>query len=138
MITFLRILLLWFICATAAAAQTCPVRILDVQAAPASADDGKPDEQAWETVTLPNNWSLDHPTAHGSIWYRVDWQADCTPTTDLALLLPSIIMAGEVFINDHFLWADTHLSEPLSRSWNMPRYWHIPGAWLNEDGKNTL
>ncbi|KAG1435600.1 hypothetical protein G6F57_021052 [Rhizopus arrhizus] len=46
-------------------------------------------------------------------------------------------MAGEVFINDERIWRDAHLTEPLSRSWNLPRYWRLPEALLR-DGVNTL
>ncbi|WP_353191431.1 ATP-binding protein [Pandoraea pnomenusa] len=115
-------------------------RILTVQAAEATADGGRPGEAAWEAVTLPDSWERRHPDfAGGSLWYRIDWQWDCptSASTPVALLSQSIVMAGEIFVNDHLLWRDERLSEPLSRSWNMPRIWQLPGASLHE-GTNTL
>lgn len=46
-------------------------------------------------------------------------------------------MAGQIYINQHWLWQDQSLVEPLSRSWNMPRYWNLPTAVL-QTGQNTL
>ena len=46
-------------------------------------------------------------------------------------------MAGQVFINDDLLWQDQSLVEPLSRSWNMPRYWSLPSSILKQ-GENIL
>ncbi|GKT26200.1 ATP-binding protein [Acidovorax sp. SUPP3334] len=46
-------------------------------------------------------------------------------------------MAGEVSINDDLLWRDASLAEPLSRSWNMPRWWLLPESALH-DGTNTV
>ena len=37
-----------------------------------------------------------------------------------------MVMAGEVYANRDPLWRDNSLSEPLSRSWNMPQYWLLP------------
>ena len=46
-------------------------------------------------------------------------------------------MAGEVYANDDLLWRDASQSEPLSRSWNMPRYWRLPESAMR-DGVNTI
>ncbi|CAG9271241.1 Histidine kinase [Paraburkholderia unamae] len=141
---------LWLCTATAwaqAQAQTtpatCTVQILAVHAAEATADGGKPAPSQWQPVTLPDEWSRRHPDfGGGSLWYRIDWQRRCPasaagPVAPVALLSQSIVMAGEIFVNDHFLWRDKHLSEPLSRSWNKPRTWLLPDVWLH-DGTNTL
>ena len=54
-----------------------------------------------------------------------------------ALAVESIVMAGEIHLNDDLLWRDASLVEPLSRSWNMPRYWRLPQSSVR-DGLNTL
>ncbi len=46
-------------------------------------------------------------------------------------------MAGQIYINDDLLWQDQSLVEPLSRSWNMPRYWNIPASALQQ-GENII
>lgn len=114
----------------------CAVQILNVKAAASSVDGKKPDDPTqWEAVELPNDWNWHHSEQAESVWYRIEWRKDCRASTDepVALLIRSIIIAGEVYINDHFLWRDEQLVEPLSRSWNTPRYWVLPDAWLNDD-----
>jgi signal transduction histidine kinase len=127
--------LLWLCVASSASAQTsapeCLAQILGIHASA--------DAQAWEAVTLPDNWSRRHPDFAGdSVWYRIDWQRGCADSNaPVALLVQGISTAGEVFVNDHFLWRDENLTEPLSLSWGMPRYWALPDAWLH-DGVSTI
>ncbi|VGO07924.1 Probable two-component sensor, near polyamine transporter [plant metagenome] len=113
----------------------CQATILSVHTA-ADIPEGRRAITAWQSVTLPDDWSRRGRHPGGSVWYRIDWQRAC-PSEPVALVLQSIVLAGEVFINDTPLWQDAHLSEPLSRSWNTPRYWLLPDAWL-EPGVNTL
>ncbi len=117
----------------------CFTEILDIKAADATADGGRPEAGQWEHVTLPDDWNWRHTQAADSVWYRLDWQQTCSDTErqPVALLLRSIITAGEVYVNDHYLWGDEQLVEPLSRSWNMPRYWLLHEGWTHE-GLNTL
>lgn len=117
----------------------CTVRVLNVHSAQGDADGVRPDASQWQRVTLPDDWSARWPGYSGTAWYRVDWQRDCAhaETRDVALTLESVVMAGEVYVNDSVIWRDAQLTEPLSRSWNMPRYWRLPEAILKE-GVNTL
>ena len=69
------------------------------------------------------------------MWYRLDWQAGCADEA-LALNIDRMAMAGEVWLNDNLLWRDERLVEPLSRSWNLPRYWLLPSS-MQQDS-NTL
>jgi signal transduction histidine kinase len=138
-------LVLWAFAAPAwaqapASAADCTTRILAVHAGPAGADGVKPAAADWQAVSLPDEWNRRHPDfAGGSIWYRIDWRQDCPGAArePVALLLQSVVLAGEVFVNGRHLWSDTHLTEPLSRSWNMPRQWMLPENWLH-DGVNTI
>ena len=118
---------------------TCSVRIVDVKAAAATSDGGRAEVSQWEHVTLPDDWNWRHSHKADTVWYRIDWQRRCTADSKepVALLLRSVVMAGEVYVNDHHLWSDEQLTEPLSRSWNMPRYWLLQNSWLHED-INTL
>ena len=77
------------------------------------------------------------PGHTGKAWYRIDWRCDGASRAPAALALESIIMAGEVYANDDLLWRDASQSEPLSRSWNMPRYWRLPESAMR-DGVNTI
>lgn len=118
----------------------CTVQITDVYTA-RSAENGQrpPLSGQWKTVTLPHEWSWRLTDPVDDVWYRIEWRQDCVAGVQesVALLLRSIVMAGEVYINDHFLWRDKQLVEPLSRSFNMPRYWLLPDTWIKE-GTNTV
>jgi two-component system, NarL family, sensor histidine kinase UhpB len=106
-------------------AADCAPHIASVMAARDSGQ-GRPVD-GWQPVTLPDDWSLRWPGHDGSVWYRLQLQRPCAGTAPAsALVIHYLIMAGEVFINDSLLWRDRHLTEPLSRSWNSPRYWVLP------------
>ncbi len=117
----------------------CAVEIVGVYAGKADTQGGRPASSGWNAVSLPNDWSKHSPDQQDGIWYRIDWRQDCADpdATPVALLFESIVLAGEIFVNDHFLWGDRQLSEPLSRSWNMPRYWLLPDIWVMP-GVNTI
>ncbi len=116
-------------------AVACAPRIVSAQAA-RSADGARP-VQGWERVTLPDRWGRRWPGYSGTVWYRIDWErADCAPAA-LGLGIDGIGSAGEVFINEDLLWRDASLAEPLSRSWNVPRWWLLPASTLRA-GTNTV
>ncbi|MNR76092.1 Sensor histidine kinase ComP [compost metagenome] len=123
-------------------ASACSVQVLSIQSTQGDADGSRPVDAQWQAVTLPDNWMTRWPDYSGTAWYRIDWQRQCAEgkkenSSPVALALESIVMAGEVYINDSQIWRDKQLVEPLSRSWNMPRYWRLPETLLVE-GVNTL
>lgn len=121
------------------ATPNCPVHIVGIYAGKSDPKGGRPTPSEWKNVSLPNDWGKGGPSLQAGIWYKIDWRQDCaTPdTTPVALVFESIVLAGEIFVNDHFLWSDAQLSEPLPRSWNMPRYWLLPNVWV-APGVNTI
>jgi signal transduction histidine kinase len=113
------------------ASTDCVPRVLAVQAAPEGPVAGQRPGQGWETVSLPDVWARRWPAHDGAVWYRIDWQRGCDDgAAPVALGIDGMSMAGEVFINDDLLWRDASLVEPLSRSWNMPRWWLLPASSL--------
>ncbi|MDQ7968868.1 MAG: 7TM diverse intracellular signaling domain-containing protein [Oxalicibacterium faecigallinarum] len=114
---------------------SCNATVLSVHAAQGGDDGKRPLNPQWQAVTLPDNWVDRWPGYSGTVWYRIDWKANCdTASGDmLALLTHSIVMAGEIYVNDHLIWRDDSLTEPLSRSWNMPRYWRLSPSMLKDD-----
>lgn len=134
---------LWLWSLTAQATQatsSCPITIEGVYSAKAQATDTQPVNAHWEPVSLPDNWSKRWSDYTGTVWYRIDWQLNCSAQQDrppLALTINAINMAGMVYVNDNLIWQDTHLQEPLSRSWNMPRYWVMPLSALHP-GANQI
>lgn len=133
-------LALWLAPAWAQQAEpACTAQVLAVQVARGDADGNRPGPGQWQPAALPDDWSARWPGYGGTAWYRIDWQRHCPAAGagQVALALESVIMAGEVYVNDERIWSDPQLTEPLSRSWNMPRYWRIPQSLLR-DGVNTL
>ena len=111
-------------------ATACAPRIISVQAA--RAPHGARPTEGWVAVTLPDVWTRRWPGHDGTVWYRIDWQRGCARAAGpVALGIDGISVAGEVYINDELLWRDASLAEPLSRSWNVPRWWLLPESALH-------
>lgn len=121
-------------------AHDCTPRIVAVQAARVEAGSSvqaRPG-QGWVDVTLPEVWTSRWPQHSGSVWYRIDWEPGCAGEPEpVALGIDGISVAGEVFSNDDLLWRDASLVEPLSRSWNVPRWWLLPASGLHA-GVNSV
>jgi signal transduction histidine kinase len=127
--------------APAARAQACQPQVDGVSAVRANGLDtdgtGRP-TVGWTPVSLPDLWSQRWPAHDGTAWYRIDWHWPCTPPKEpLAIAIDYINMAGAVYVNDDLLWTDRSLAEPLSRSWNTPRYLVAPPSVLRP-GANTV
>ena len=84
-------------------------------------------------LILTDDWTRRWPDYSGVVWYRIQLHKDCSAASQepAALLVSSINMAGEVYLNDTLLWRDASLQDPLTRSWNTPRYWILPDAALH-------
>lgn len=116
------------------AAPSCVPRMLSVHAQPTTGE-GPPPADAfagdWTAVQLPDQWQRRWPAHSGAVWYRIDWQLDClSAEVPIALSIDRIVLAGAVYANQDLLWRDPHLQEPLSRSWNLPRYTLLPTSAL--------
>ena len=120
--------------AGAAAPQLTP--FTDVEVARSDRDDGRPPLSGWRTVSLPDDWSTRWPDFDGVVWYRLTWnQSDAQRPT--ALMLDYWTLAGAAYLNGSPIARDAHLTEPMSRSWNMPRRWLLSPPVLRE-GRNVL
>lgn len=94
----------------------------------------------WKTVDLPDNWSQHEPQYNGGVWYRILWKPDCSSGTlnqSFAFSIDYINSAGAVYFNRNVLWRDKNLVEPLSKSWNIPRYWVLTPSSLKA-GENEF
>lgn len=118
-----------------AVAGNCSAQITQVYAAKSNAAQAA-DIQYWQKISLPDNWNQRWPNHSGVVWYRIDWQPVCQNTDELnlAVYVESISMAGSVYVNQQLLWRDKNQQEPISRSWNQPRYFVLPP---NLDRKRT-
>lgn len=129
--------------------EQCVPRVLNVMAARADVGvlvdaSARRPAAGWVPVTLPDTWTLRWPGRGGEVWYRIDWDRGCgTGAAEAAALSPVALgidvmsMAGEVYSNADLLWRDASLVEPLSHSWNIPRWWLLPASSLHE-GVNTV
>lgn len=121
----------------------CQSDILKIEVAKATVADGDiQPKSGWITLQqLPDYWDKRWGDYSESAWYKITWKYGCPSTTQhkspITLVIENINMAGEIYLNDQFLWKDQSLTEPLSRSWLTPRYWILPSASLNS-GHNTL
>ncbi|WP_110973522.1 sensor histidine kinase [Pseudomonas huaxiensis] len=131
-LTLLLVLLPWL---SSLAQASCQATITRVMMAPERAVDGQRPREGWQPATLPDLWQRHWPGFTGPAWYRLDWQTDCRDEP-LALNIDHMVMAAEVWLNDDLLWRDESLVEPLSRSWNLPRYWLLPVS--RQQDSNTL
>ncbi|MGC3819443.1 ATP-binding protein [Acinetobacter sp. G11] len=118
----------------------CAVHIHSVDSVKTSSVSILP-KQGWESVDLPDQWNKRWPNYNGAAWYKIQWSWSCQNQARLAepiaFLIHYINSAGEVYLNGDLLWKDKHLQEPLSKSWNMPRYWILPISGLNS-GENEI
>ncbi|WP_374665644.1 sensor histidine kinase [Acinetobacter sp.] len=99
-------------------------------------------QKGWEAVSsLPDNWYKTWPNYSGGAWYKLKWNWSCKDNARLAepiaFSISYISTAGAIFLNGDVLWKDKHLHEPLSKSWNMPRFWAIPISGLKK-GENEI
>ncbi|WP_185267003.1 sensor histidine kinase [Halopseudomonas xiamenensis] len=126
-------LLLW---ALPLLGQACPQWITAMEAARELGDDGQRPAEGWEAVSLPDIWTKRWPEHSGSVWYRLDLDDACLRDQPVALSIAGLTLAGMLYVNDELLWRDSSLSEPLSRSWNIPRYWLLPTSTLRPEGNS--
>ncbi len=134
------------ICAQVIAAQSydinaqCRVDVTEV-AKVKTEDDSKIPTTGWESTQLPDNWSKSWSGYNGAAWYKIHWHLACQDqhsiTEPIAFSIDYINSAGATFLNGDLLWSDRHLQEPLSKSWNVPRYWIFPISSL-KSGNNEI
>lgn len=96
-----------------------------------------PPTDGWTPVTLPDSWAERWPGFDGVVWYRLTWKQPAQ-TAEAGLLLHYLNMAGEVSLNGATISRDAHLVEPLTRAWNVPRYWLLAPPLLRPGADNTL
>ncbi|WP_353235503.1 ATP-binding protein [Diaphorobacter ruginosibacter] len=100
-----------------------------------------PPAAGWSAVELPHVWPYEGDGGLRTGWYRIDWSSQCVSASGdpqlVAVGLANVSAAGALYSNGDLLWSDVSLVEPLSASWNMPRWWLLPRTTLHS-GVNTL
>ncbi|MET3493153.1 sensor histidine kinase [Variovorax boronicumulans] len=96
-----------------------------------------PPTDGWVPAALPDTWAERWPAFDGVVWYRLTWQQP-REVQEAGLLLHYLNMAGEVSLNGTAISRDRSLVEPLTRAWNVPRYWLLAPPLLRPGATNTL
>lgn len=121
--------------------EQCSVHINSISAVKTPSQTVLP-KQGWQLVQLPDKWTNHWKNYNGAAWYKIEWNWSCQNNAKLAepiaFSIDYINSAGAVFLNGDLLWKDQHLQEPLSKSWNMPRYWILPISGLKSDENEIL
>lgn len=97
-----------------------------------------PDDAAWRPVTLPDNWYVTHPDAHGGGWYRFELPLNSVPRRVHAIFLPR--GSGDVvraFINDNIVGSTFQQRDMRARLNQQAAYFSAPPAVFRE-GRNVL
>ncbi|WP_236903786.1 sensor histidine kinase [Comamonas serinivorans] len=98
--------------------------------------DTAPPATGWEAARTPDDWTRRWPGHDGVVWYRLRWDIEGAPQTQ-GLYIPFVMQAAVITVNGVELQRDDHLVEPLSRSWNRPRFVLLPAPVLHT-GRNEL
>lgn len=120
----------------------CQVQLNSINKVRTSSDLELP-RQGWEPVKeLPHHWNETWPGYSGGAWYKLIWDWNCQNnsrlTDPIAFSISYINSAGALFLNGDLLWRDKNLQEPLSKSWNMPRFWIMPVSGLKKNDNEIL
>lgn len=101
---------------------------------------GIPSQARWSNIeNLPDKWNKRWPDYQGNVWYRILWNYQCPNEqwVPLSLMIDSINMTSQIFVNEHLLWQSRSLTSPLSMHWNMPQQWSLLPAGLKQ-GQNEV
>ena len=125
--------------AHALAGAATPATLTTIDSAFAARSDwnaAAPPADGWEPVPVPDLWNRRWHGFDGVVWYRLQWD-EGQSLQNTGLLLEYLNMAGIVYVNDVLMSRDESLVEPLTRAWNVPRYWELAPPLLRA-GRNTL
>ncbi|MFC3652602.1 ATP-binding protein [Dyella humi] len=130
----------WFVC-PAAAEQTlvssdATIELQSADAAPADWHSRTPPVDGWTPVKLIDLWDARWPHHDGVVWYRLRWNQASTDKP-AGLLVDYVNSAYALYVNGSLIYSDTHLTEPLSRSWIRPQYFLLDRPLLH-NGQNEL
>ncbi|UPG93852.1 sensor histidine kinase [Luteibacter aegosomatissinici] len=127
----------WLLPAAAAqATSTSVVTLTQAQVAQGTPDSTTPPADGWLDVPLMDYWDLRWPEHNGVVWYRLHWHQDDN-ASPIGLLVSYACMAQAVYVNGSLVYADSNLTEPLSRSWIRPHYFLIDQPLLHK-GDNEI
>ena len=131
-------LALWCVCAFSVQARTPPpiTTLTQAEAVRGDLTSMQPPDTGWQRVELLDIWTKRWPHHDGAVWYRLSWdQADAAQPT--ALIVDYTSLAAAVYVNGSLVARDQSLVEPMSRKWQVPRYFLLQAPVLRQ-GKNEV
>lgn len=112
------------------------IELRSAEAAPADWHSEAPPIDGWTPVKLMDLWDARWPHHDGVVWYRLHWD-QVNADQPVGLLIDYVNSAYAVYVNGSLIYRDTHLTEPLSRSWIRPQYFLLDKPLLHPE-QNTL
>lgn len=90
-------------------------------------------DQNWETVSLPDDWSKNGRKLAHPAWYAVKINSVSSNEHKLwGLHLKSALTNVQVYVGNEYLGSGGRTSQPYGRNWNRPLYFSIPIKLLKE------
>src|SRR5262249_52542108 len=89
----------------------------------------------WRPQTLPDNWMVSRPNAHGYGWYRLRFDLSHVTEDPYAVFLPWLRTIGAVYVNGVLVGRTGEFGNVQSGP--RPQYFVIPGRLLRA-GTNPL
>ena len=86
-------------------------------------------------MQLPHDWRGNKQLQQQrtrSLWYRLPFSLERVDGTLWGVYLPSVSMNAEVYVNGEFVGDGGSNQDPISRNWNRPLYFPLPGSLLRE------
>jgi signal transduction histidine kinase len=96
-----------------------------------------PDRPGWETVALPDTWTIERRRVGTAGWYRFTFRTAMVPSELWGVYLPRVGMNAAVYVNGELVGDGGPFTPDLARNWNRPLYFTVP-AELVRAGSNEV
>jgi len=96
------------------------------------------DEENWQTIPLPDDWSVSRPDTHDVGWYRIEVHLEEPPQGIYGLYLPRFAASQlRAVVNGFFVGGARGIPDPKGRLTPQTLRWSIPPAFLRQ-GRNVI